>query len=123
MRFPRSAFLLVVLVIFTQFVRAEDPEVHLLLGTWRARSLSNPELPIVITLATDGKATERIGDYHGTGTWKPVGGGIRIAWAGGWSGLLRPTSQGRVELLTWKKGTPIDGPPDDTQPAVRIKDP
>lgn len=88
-------------------------------GVWTAPSLSKPEVPIVVTLLPAGKATEKIGDFQGAGTWAAEGEAARILWDSGWVGLLRPTAKGGWELLTWKKETPRDQPPDDIQPATK----
>jgi hypothetical protein len=90
-------------------------------GVWLVRSLSNPEVPMVITLSAGGAVSEEIGDFRGAGTWKAEGSGARIFWDSGWEGLLRPAAKGGYELLTWKKKTPRAQPPDDTQPAARQK--
>lgn len=90
-------------------------------GTWSAPSLSQPDTPIIFALLPGGKATEQIAAYRGTGRWKVENGAARISWASEWIGLLRPKAEGGFELLTWKKGSAPDGPPDDTQPARRIE--
>ncbi len=89
-------------------------------GAWSAPSLSNRSVPIVFTVLPEGKATEQIGKYHGVGTWTAEGDAVRIFWASEWTGLLRPTRNGGFELLTWKKGTNPNDPPDDVQPARRV---
>jgi hypothetical protein len=89
-------------------------------GTWSAPSLSRPSIPIIISLETDGTATEQIGDYSGTGTWKIEGAAAKIHWSSKWTGLLRPAANGGFELLTWKSDTHPDQSPDDIQPARRI---
>jgi hypothetical protein len=88
-------------------------------GRWSAPSLSQPSTPLIFSLLPDGRATEQIGSYHGTGTWLVDGTTVKIAWDSGWSGHLRPSANG-FELLTWKKGSPLNGPPDDIQPARKL---
>lgn len=88
-------------------------------GTWSAPSLSQPSTPLIFSLLPGGKATEQVGSYRGTGTWMVDGALVKITWDSGWIGHLRPSANG-FELLTWKKGSPLDGPPDDIQPAHRI---
>jgi len=118
MIFRAGIFLLAVLA--AGVLRAADTPAALE-GTWLVRSLSNPELPMVVTLSSGGAVTEQIGNFRGAGTWKPEGEGARILWDSGWEGLLRPSAKGGYELLTWKKKTSRDHPPDDTQPAARQK--
>jgi|GEM_PF-2080877 len=89
-------------------------------GTWSAPSLSQPSVPIIICLHTGGTATEHVGDYRGTGTWKIEGTVAKIHWTSKWTGLLRPAANGGFELLTWKSDTQLDHAPDDIQPARRI---
>ena len=89
-------------------------------GVWSVPSLSQPGVPMIFTLHPDGRAEEKIGDYHGTGKWKTEGGETHISWDSGWTGLLRQTGNNHFELLTWKKGTPLNQPPDDHQPALRL---
>jgi hypothetical protein len=88
-------------------------------GTWSAPSLSRPDTPIIITLKPDGRATEQIGTYRGTGDWGGEAGVVRINWASGWRGVLRKSAGDGFELRTWKAGSPLDGPPDDVQAAQR----
>lgn len=90
-------------------------------GTWSAPSLSQPDTPIILILLPGGKASEQVGTYHGVGTWKTEAGAAKISWASGWFGLLRPTTNGGFELLTWKKGSSMEGKPDDMQPAHRVE--
>lgn len=90
-------------------------------GNWSAPSLSQPNIPLLFSLLPDGQATEQVGTYHGTGTWKIEDGVAKIAWSSQWTGELRPLPTGKFELLTWKKDSPRSGPPDDTQPARRIE--
>lgn len=89
-------------------------------GIWSAPSLSRPDTPIIIGLLPGGQATEQIGDYQGAGTWTMEGSRARIDWGKGWVGLLGQTAEGNYRLITWKGGSPLDGPPDDDKPAVRI---
>lgn len=89
-------------------------------GAWVVPSLSQPGVPMIFTLHPDGRAEEKIGDYHGTGKWKIKGRQTYISWNSGWTGILRRTGQDTFELLTWKKGTPINQPPDDRQTARRL---
>lgn len=110
----RSVFVLLSVLLYAT-AGAESLE-----GTWSAPSLSRPDTPIVIGLLPGGEATEQIGDYHGAGTWTMDGTSARIDWGKGWVGLLRPTPNGDHRLITWKGGSPLDGPPDDDKPAVRI---
>jgi quercetin dioxygenase-like cupin family protein len=91
-----------------------------LAGTWSAPSLSQPAVPIIFTLASDGTAIEQVGDYRGRGRWSREGDAARIAWDSGWSGLLRPAGGKAWELATWKKDSAPDGPPDDRQQARRL---
>lgn len=93
-----------------------------LAGDWSAPSLSRPGTPILFTLHRDGTAAEQVGEYHGKGTWSTEGDSARIRWNSGWIGLLRPTAGGGYHLLTWKAGSPPDGPPDDVQAATRRGD-
>jgi hypothetical protein len=93
------------------------------LGTWSAPSLSDPSKPIVITILRGGKVLEKVGDYQGDGKWESDGDRVRIKWTSGWVGLLRSTSAGTFELLTWRKGSPLDGEADDIQPARRVEQP
>lgn len=88
------------------------------IGTWSAPSLSRPDTPILITLSPDGRATEQVGSYRGTGTWRTARHAALIDWASGWHGVLRRTTDG-VELRTWRAGSDPEGPPDDVQPARR----
>jgi len=90
-------------------------------GTWSAPSLSRPNEPIRIGLAADGTATEQVDTYRGTGQWKMDGKDAVIRWASGWAGLLRADGRGGYELLTWKKSPPGKSPPDDRQPAQRLR--
>lgn len=92
-----------------------------LVGTWSAPSLSQPSIPIIISLEASGKATEQIGSYRGTGTWTKKEGAAWISWASGWVGLLQPLPDGEYQLLTWKDGTPQDAHPDDRQPITRTE--
>lgn len=88
------------------------------IGMWSAPSLSRPATPILITLSPNGRATEQVGCYRGTGTWRIVDRAALIIWASGWRGVLRRAGDA-VELRTWKAGSDPDGPPDDVQPARR----
>lgn len=88
-------------------------------GTWSAPSLSQPSTPIIVVIQPDGKATEQVGSFHGTGTWKVQNGIAQITWDSGWIGHLRIKADG-FELLTWKNDTPPNAPPDDVQPAHRV---
>lgn len=106
------------LVLLSTAAGAESLE-----GTWSAPSLSRPDTPILIGLLPEGKATEQIGDYRSVGRWTSEGSSARIDWGKGWIGILRRTSDGEYRLLTWKGGSPLDGPPDDDKPAVRIVSP
>lgn len=90
-------------------------------GDWSAPSLSQPNTPLLFSLRPDGKADERVGAYRGVGTWKVEEGAARITWASGWIGLLRPATAGGFELLTWKKGSLPNGPPDHMVPARRVE--
>ena len=87
-------------------------------GRWSAPSLSQPNVRIIFSLLPGGKATEQVGSYHGTGTWKLENDSARIQWGSGWIGLLRPAKNGGYELLTWKTKTSPTAPPDDTQLAI-----
>ena len=89
-------------------------------GTWSAPSLSQPSTPVIFSLFQDGSATEQVGSYRGTGTWKLEDGTVKIAWTSGWTAELRRLPTRKFELLTWKKGSSPEGPPDDIQPAQRI---
>ncbi|MEO6846544.1 MAG: hypothetical protein ABI443_04070 [Chthoniobacterales bacterium] len=90
-------------------------------GRWTAPSLSNPKVQIVFALLSEGKATEEVGSYRGTGTWKLENNAARIHWGSGWVGVLRPATRGGYELLTWKAKTLLTAPPDDIQPAKRLR--
>lgn len=87
-------------------------------GTWSFPSLSQPGVSIQIILSENGTATERIGDFQGVGSWRTVANTARIDWDSKWVGILRSES-GKIEMATWKPGSPTDGPPDDIQPASR----
>jgi len=89
-------------------------------GISSAPSLPRPDTPMVIRLQPGGVAIEQIGDYRGAGIWTMAGASARIDWGKGWVGRLRPTPNGDYRLRTWKTGSPVDGPPDDDKPAVRI---
>ncbi|MBE2181295.1 MAG: hypothetical protein IAE97_12580 [Chthoniobacterales bacterium] len=108
---------LTALAAFAEAIPSEDPWV----GEWSAPSLSKPDVPIRISLLAGGEAKEQVGDYHGTGTWRAEDDGARIFWASGWTGLLRRDGEGGFELVTWKKGSPAEGPPDDVQKAGRLR--
>ncbi len=110
-------FALTALGAFAETPPAEDPWV----GEWSAPSLSKPDIPIRISLLAGGEAREQVGDYHGTGTWRAEKDGARIFWASGWTGLLRRDGEGGFQLVTWKKGSPAEGPPDDVQKARRLQ--
>lgn len=88
-------------------------------GTWSAPSLSTPSTPIIFTLLPDGTATEQVGTYQGKGRWTLDNTLVTILWDSGWTGQLRIGRNG-FELLTWKKDSPLESPPDDIQPARRI---
>ena len=92
-----------------------------LVGTWSAPSLSQPSIPIIISLEASGEATEQIGSYRGIGTWTNKEGSAWISWASGWVGLLQPLPDDKYQLLTWKDGTPPEAHPDDAQPITRTK--
>jgi hypothetical protein len=94
-------------------------ETDFWIGTWSAPSLSRPDTPIIITLMADGRASEEVGAYRGTGQWRVERGHARIDWASGWRGELRRTGS-RVELRTWKAESDLEGPPDDVQQALRV---
>ena len=111
--------LLLLTTLFLLIAQAEPPPAYQ--GTWSAPSLSQRSTPIIITLRADGQATEQVGTYHGLGTWKTTDAGAEILWASQWISLLRPTNDGKYELLTWKPNRTPSDPPDDTQPAQRIK--
>src|SRR5262245_12984660 len=102
----------VLIALFMACAQAEPVSFE---GTWSAPSLSQPDVPIIFSLLPGGKATEQVGAYRGVGTWKVENGTARISWASEWIGLLRPKADGGFELLTWKKGSAPDAPPDDTQ--------
>lgn len=90
------------------------------IGTWSAPSLSRPDTPIIITLAADGRATEEIGAYSGTGRWREEGGNARIEWASGWRGMMCRVGRG-FELRTWKSGSGPEAGPDDVQRVQRFR--
>ncbi len=89
-------------------------------GKWSVPSLSQPSMTMTVILRPDGTATEKIGSFRGEGFWRPEGQAARISWESGWSGLLRPASGGRKEMLTWKAGSSTKGAPDDAQPATYL---
>jgi hypothetical protein len=113
--FPAIA--LVCLAVIGCRTTAKD-EAASWIGTWSAPSLSRPDTPIIITLMADGRATEEVGAYRGTGQWRVERGHAWIDWASGWRGELRRTGSG-VELRTWKAESDLQGAPDDVQPARR----
>jgi len=89
-------------------------------GKWSAPSLSQPDKSIEISLQPDGRAQEKIGNYEAYGTWNAKGNSAHILWDSGWTGIIRPSANGRWEIASWKKGTPTVQAPDDVQPARRI---
>lgn len=115
---PRSLLGLAAL-LFASCVSPGTNSVSEWAGSWFAPSLSRADTPIEIRILKDGTAIEQIGDYRGRGTWRVAGNTARIDWDTHWIGILRPAPGGRMELATWKPGSPPDGPPDDVQPATR----
>lgn len=90
-------------------------------GRWSVPSLSQPSIPMLFSLQPGGKAAEQIGEYRGGGTWKIAGNAVRIAWDSKWEAILQPMAEGGFELLTWKKGSDPQGPPDDRQAARKVE--
>jgi hypothetical protein len=87
-------------------------------GVWKVTDTGGKAFEI--TLSADGKASATRESEGMKGTWKEVGDSVAITWDTGWTTVIAKDGD-KYTKTAFGKGKPLDGPPDNSSPAEKVK--
>ncbi len=87
-------------------------------GVWKVTDTGGKAFEI--TLSEDGKASATREGEGMKGTWKEVGDSVAITWDTGWTTVIAKDGD-KYTKTAFGKGKPLDGPPDNSSPAEKVK--